>query len=174
MSIRDRVEDCAINYAIGKPQAALLMALVAVAATSRRRRPPGTVSVRKAGKEMGDGEAFEAFLEDEMPHIAGAKNFNVHYRGELRPLEQVLYKWFRCELLHEAELPPDIVFESDPAPKLKKIEGSASAGKLTLSHGWLDGLIDAVISAPENADQFGNPPAAPFPIHLKKLNLTIK
>jgi hypothetical protein len=33
----------------------------------------------------------------------------------------------------------------------------------------LDGLVDAVVHAPENADQFGTPPRPPLPIHLPRL-----
>ena len=92
-------------YAVGRPEAALILVLVAVGATSRRRRPVGTPSVRHPGSKMGDGEAFETFFWEEMPRISRLQNYNVAYRGKMHRMERVLYKWFRCELFHAARLP---------------------------------------------------------------------
>lgn len=172
MSIRARIEDATILYTIGRPEAALLCVLTAVAATSRRRRDQKTPSVRRPGKPMGDGEAFEAFLSDEMPRISGVAEFKVNYKGQISRIEHVLYKWMRCELAHEASLPTDIRFEPDPSPGIQRT-AIGDDGSLTLSHGWLDGFVDAVVSAPENVDQFGSPPALPMPIHLPKIDVWI-
>ena len=76
---------------MGRPEASLLSTLVALAATSRRRRPR-----KKDG--IGDGEAFQGISRDEMPAICRAVNCNVQFRGTMRPLEDILYKWLRCEL----------------------------------------------------------------------------
>jgi hypothetical protein len=172
MSIRSRIEDAIILYTIGRPEAALLCALVAVAATSRKRRPHSTPSQRKPGKDMGDGEAFEAFLADEMPGICRVRNYHIKYRENMHRIEHVFYKWMRCSLAHEGELPHDLHFAADPEPNVIRTE-IAPDGTLTLSHGWLDRLADAVVSAPENADQFGVPPALPVPIYLPHIDLTI-
>jgi hypothetical protein len=116
MSIRARIEDATILYTIGRPQAALLCVLTAVAATSRRRRPNTTRSDRDPPKKMGDGEAFEAFLSDEMPRICNVVNYCIEFRGQTHRIEHVWYKWLRCELAHEASLPTDIDFVSDSTP----------------------------------------------------------
>jgi hypothetical protein len=171
VSIRTRIEDAMIQYAIGRPEGALLSVLTAVSATSRRRRPFGTRSQRKSGKKMLDGEAFELFLKDEMPRMCRALEFNVEFRGELRPLEQVFYKWLRCQLAHEAGLPTDVRFEPSPKPGAFRVLVDDSG--LHLSHNWLDRLADAVIFAPENNDLFGLPPKPPGPIYLPKLDVTI-
>lgn len=121
---------------------------------------------------MGDREAFETFLKDEMPRICHVVNFNIDYRGSLQPMQKILYKWLRCHLTHEATLPPDIHFEPDSQPGIKHT-AVAPDGALNLSHGWLDGLTDAIIHAPENKSEFGDPPKLPFPIHLPKIGLTI-
>lgn len=171
VSIRTRIEDAMIQHTIGRPEAALLSILTAVSATSRRRRPRGTPSERDPKRKMSDSEAFRLFLQDHMPKIAGAANFNVVFRGQMHPLERVLYKWLRCELAHDADLPSDIRFEPEPQPGRIKIAVEDSG--LTLSHGLLDRLADVVITAPENADMFGSPPTPPTPIYLPKLDLTI-
>lgn len=172
MSIRARIEDAIALYAAGRAEGALLSMLIAVAASSRRRRPEDTPSKRKSGKKMGDGEAFEAFLHDEMANICRVKNFNVMFRGEMHLLEHVLYKWRRCELTHKGGLPTDVVFEPQESPGSMSVAIDPATG-IRLSHGWLDGLVNAIVSAPENSDQFGDPPHAPIPLHLPGFNLTV-
>ena len=172
MSIRARIEDAIALFAAGRHEGALLSVLIAVAATSRRQRPDSTPSVRNHGKPMGDGEAFEAFLADEMVNICRVKNFNVMFRGKLHRLEHVLYKWLRCELTHKGGLPNDVVFEPQQAPGGMSV--AVNPGKcLRLSHGWLDGLVNAVVNASENRDQFGDPPQPPFPLYLSGFDLTL-
>jgi hypothetical protein len=171
MSIRARVEDAMIAFAIGRPEGALVSILTAISATSRRRRPLGTPSVVNPSQAMGDREAFELFVSEQMPIICRVKDFNIHFRGEMHKLEHVLYKWLRCEMSHGAALPFDITFEPDLRPGLTSI-GTGKEG-LRFSHSFLDGLADAVIQAPENADHFGDPPRSPVPIHLLKVGLTI-
>jgi hypothetical protein len=172
MSIRARIEDAMILYTIGRPEAALLSVLVAVAATSRRRRPPTSPSVRKPGKLMMDREAFESFLADEMPRICRVVNYNILYRAEMHRIEHIFYKWMRSSLAHEAELPADICFDRDPTPGVFRSAVRAD-GTLVLSHGWLNGLADAVIYASENADQFGTPPQPPSLVPLPNINITV-
>jgi hypothetical protein len=123
---------------------------------------------------MGDAEAFQLFVKDEMPRICRVVNFNVEFRGELQPLEKVLYKWLRCELVHSGALPTDVTFEPDPLPGITRIQSSGRSGTFSVSHGWLDGLADAVVHAPENSDQFGSPAIPPVPISLPRLGLTIE
>jgi hypothetical protein len=97
MSIRARVEDALLLWESGRREGAFLSALVAVAATSRQRFPD-----RKA---VGDREAFERSVS-----AAHSVRLSVEYRGEVHPIEHVLYKWLRCELVHEGEVPVDIEF----------------------------------------------------------------
>jgi len=172
MSIRARVEDAIALFAAGRHEGALLSVLIAIAATSRRRRPESTPSIRKPGKSMGDGEAFEAFLADEMVNICRVQNFNVMFRGQLHRLEHVLYKWHRCELTHKGGLPNDVIFEAPQYPGGMSV--AVDPGKsLRLSHGWLDGLVNAVVNASENRDQFGDPPKPPFPLYLSGFDVTL-
>ena len=83
MSIRARVEDSLLLWKGGRLEGAFFNALVAVAATARRRFPDR--------KDVSDREAFIRFLES-----AHTVRISVEYRGECLPIEQIFYKWFRC------------------------------------------------------------------------------
>jgi len=126
----------------GRQEGAFLSALVAVAATSRRRFPNRKV--------VSDREAFEWFVS-----AAHTVHLSVEYRGEVHPIEHVLYKWLRCELVHEGEVPFDIAFMPDDYPgSLSVRAGGVPEFVLKFSHGWLHHLVGAVVAAPENGDLF--------------------
>lgn len=92
----------------GRYEGALLMLLIAVAATSRKRYPLGTKSQNSPAKDMGDGEAFKTFLRDEMWRLVKEHDDTVRFRGQKIPIEDFLYKFLRCELVHEGKLPIDL------------------------------------------------------------------
>ena len=128
----------------GRLEGTFLCALVAVAASARRQYPNR--------KTVGDREAFERFLINTHP-----VRLSVEYRGECQPIEHILYKWCRCELVHEGGIPVDIEFMPDSEPGLLSIRaGGAPEYVLQLSHGWFHHLIGAVVNAPVNADEFGS------------------
>jgi hypothetical protein len=129
-------------YASGRQEGALLSVLVAVAATARRRYPRSS---------MGDREAFTTFSGEEMFTITGCVGqFNIRFRAQMMPLQDLLYRFVRCELAHEAELPGDVAFE--PGEYLLV---NVDDDQTTFSDRLLDGLVRAVENAPENADLFG-------------------
>lgn len=141
MSIRARIDDSAALHKSGRYEGAILSLLVAVAASSRKRYPKET---------MGDGDAFRKFLGDEMKTITGnIENLHIKYRGEVQPLQDVLYKFVRCELAHEGKMPTDFVIERGSAFQIKIDDDRA-----TFTDGLLEGLARAVIFASENADEF--------------------
>ena len=142
MSVKDRLEDARILYANGRKEGALLSVLVAVAATSRKRYPKGT---------MKDSDAFTKFVGEEMRTITGCgENLNIQFRGNMMPLQDLLYKYMRCELAHEAELPEDIIFEPG-----RSLRVEVTDKQVIFSDRLLEGLSRAVAMAPENADVFG-------------------
>lgn len=139
MSIRARLDDAATLWTAGRREGAFLIALVAVAATARRRFPDR--------KSVGDRVAFEAFLK-----AVCRVRLSVEFRGEVRPLEHVLYKWLRCELVHEGAMPCDIQFMPDTEPGVLSVRaGGSPEFVLKLSESWFGHLIEAVRAAPENA-----------------------
>ncbi len=79
-------------WANQRRESALLLALVAVAAVARDRHP-----------EAGDREAFVRVLTDALSVRLG-----VEFRSQLEPIEKLLYKWVRCELVHRGGLPLDL------------------------------------------------------------------
>lgn len=141
MSLETRVADARFLWANGRREGALLNAVIAVAATARRRFPD-----RKA---VGDREAFERFLE-----AVQSVRMSVEYRGACEPIEHILYKWLRCELVHEGGLPVDIEFVQGDPDVLSVRAGGKPDFVLRLSESWFDHLIGAVVSAPENAGLF--------------------
>jgi hypothetical protein len=142
MSLRERVEDALFLWKNGRREGAFLLALIAVAATARKRFPD-----RKLG---GDRYAFERFLQS-----AHSVRLRVEYRGECREIEHIFYKWFRCELVHEGGLPIDIKFMPDDEPGALSVRaGGAPEFILRVSEGWFHHLIGAVMRAPENGTLF--------------------
>jgi len=138
MSIRNRVEDALFLHQNGRYQGAFLTALVAAAATARRELPD---------KKIGERESFEAFLDKRWRGV-----LKVEFRDEVHTIPHILYKWFRCELVHEAALPIDIEFiESD---ELSIRAGGAPEYILKISHGWFHWIINAVVEAPCNKEEF--------------------
>ncbi len=139
--IRDRVEDALILWESGRHDGAFLSALIAVAATARKRYPTD-----------GDRKRFEQFLTD-----AHTVRLSIEYRGECQPIEHILYKWFRCQLVHEGGLPPDIQFVTDDHPGSMSVRaGGAPEYVLKVSHGWFHHAIHSVINAPENDGMFSD------------------
>jgi hypothetical protein len=101
--------------------------------------------------DRGDREAFEEFLTR-----ASSVRLCVEYRGEVHTIEHILYKWLRCELVHEGGLPTDIEFIPNLNPGVRSLRaGGAPEYVLKLSDGWFDFLIHSVVTAEINADQFG-------------------
>ena len=137
MPILDRVTDAEVLWREGRREGALLIALAAVAATARRRYTKGS-----------DRDAFERFLHD-----ASSVRLSLEFRGEVHTVEHILYKWLRCELVHEGGLPPDVAVVPDP-PDLRPGGRWARAGgapdyRVLFSEAWFYFLLHAVQNAPE-------------------------
>jgi hypothetical protein len=138
MSVKERLDDARILYDNNRREGALLSVLIAVAATSRKRYPQRTLT---------DRDAFTRFVGEEMLTITRVvQNFNVNYRGQMRPLQDFLYKFVRCQLAHEAELPADIIFVPGSG-----LQVSVEPIRIVFSDVLIDGLARAVEKAPENA-----------------------
>ena len=142
MSIRARIEDALLLWENGRKEGAFLNVLIAVAGTSRRRFPDRKV--------VTDRDAFIQFLEK-----AHSVRLSVEYRGECLPVEQIFYKWIRCQLVHEGGLPVDIQFMRESVPGTLSVRaGGAPEYVLKVSEGWFHHMVGAVASAPENTPEF--------------------
>ncbi len=139
IGIGSRIDDAIFLWEKGRHEGAFLCALIAVAATARKRYP-----------KAKDREAFEQFLKD-----SHSVRLSVEYRGECHPIEYVFYKWLRCQLVHEGGIPIDIQFMEDVEPGSMSVRaGGAPEYTLKIGTGWFHHMIGFVAQAPENADQY--------------------
>jgi hypothetical protein len=77
----------------------------------------------RARVEDAQLHAFERFLE--AAHSVSALR-QEDYRGECHPIEHILYKWFRCELVHEGSLPIDVESMPDDGPGALSVRALAA------------------------------------------------
>jgi len=157
MSIRARLEDAQILAQQGRLDGALLMLLVAVAATAKKRFP-----------HLGDAEGFKAFVKRGVQEVTPIKvggGFSVQFRGESVMIERIFYEFMRNNLVHEARLPADLEVILEPTPGMTSLR--VEANRVSVGLGWLDNLVAMVIHAPENAAEFADvlvpPEPAPSP-----------
>lgn len=80
------------------------------------------------------------------------------------PLQRFFYKFLRCELAHEAQLPSDVWFF--PQDKKDTLTIDIEEHRFGLSHSWMDGLARVVKFAPENVSEF--PESANIPDDVLK------
>jgi hypothetical protein len=173
MSIADHVRSANILAGAGDYFGALTMAILAVAASSRKMFPKPFNSIDKPKREMGDGEAFERFLGGRIqslfldPHhnkITERSGFQIEFQGEYQTLEHILYKFYRNGVVHEAELAKEVEFRrasdiDQVSVTLTNDEVAVVIGrageKLVLDTGVIGFLTKAVVSAPINGAEFG-------------------
>ena len=161
--MRERIEDARVLWEANRIEGAAIQVLIAVAATVRKRYP----------LPMKDSDAFKAFIKDEIAKITNGptKNVAFYYDGKHGvTLEDVVYKFVRCELVHEGKLPANIEFthpvRGPGIPFGRSPSGEPYDGKLFnciklydvlgFPLGWVWNLIRAVAEAPENKHEFPN------------------
>ena len=96
MRIKDRLDDAQILWKNNRLDGAFLNILIAVASASRKKFPKD---------KFTDKDAFINFIKS-----FGGPRIKVEYRGECYEMEYIFYKWVRCELVHEGDIPIDIQF----------------------------------------------------------------
>lgn len=171
MSIREQVEDASFLAQNGRYVGALTTLMLATAASSRRTFPKGTKSRAKPKEEMSDREAFTLFLGGRIRKFLfgdyggpdeGTSGISVGFRGAQHDVAFILYKYYRCELVHDGELPEDVEFSApnQPAAGLsignRGLQVSIGTGnKMVLDHGWIGLLQEAIRGARCNGPDFG-------------------
>ena len=145
MSIKERIKDADILFELGRKEGALLLILVAVAGTSRKRYPK---------TKFRDDVAFKKFVSEEMTKYApGWKEdtkVQIIFRGETLWMPNELYEFVRCNLFHEAELPEFILFKDGEGFNVSVLNNE----QLIIGNAIFHYLRKIVIEAPENADLF--------------------
>jgi hypothetical protein len=171
MSIKQQVEDAVFLAQNERHLGALTNLMLAVAASSRKTFPKGkTKSLKDPAKNMGDGEAFTLFVGGRIRKIlfgdfggpdTGNSGISVNFKGKQHDVAYILYKYYRCELVHEGELPEDIEFSAPSENQNMGINNngvsvSVSCGNaMVLDYGWIDLLVNAVVYARCNGKVFG-------------------
>lgn len=190
MSILSQIEDAKFLRDNGRHLGSLSTLMLAIAASAKRVYPSNTQSIRtplnrKGGREkMRDGESFELFLGRELkriihdpidPPATDSSSFSLLYNGQQTTVEHILYKFYRCALVHEGQLQDDIKFVerrlsgmgglivmNAPNPDNHYVSpdyvasiGLDDQGAVIMTYGWLDILMQAVTEASINADIFG-------------------
>jgi len=148
MSIKSRIEDADSLFQLGRKEGALLLVLIAVAATSRKRYPNR--------KKISDNKAFKKFVSEEMSRYAPGWKENtkvqIEFQGKPLWMPEVLYEYVRNELTHKAELPEFISFKDEQGFSFNV--SVLNNKELTMSDTIFHYLKKIVIDAPENADLF--------------------
>lgn len=126
-SVQERIDDALALWRADRREGAFLLAIVAVVVRARQDFP----------KPMREGESFRRYVRSISP-----TRVSVEYRGKLWSIEDVFYKWFRCEIVHGAGLPVDMGLTEDAAPDELSIRaGGAPEFKLLVSPSWFHQLI---------------------------------
>jgi len=117
MGIKDRVIAAKFLIADGFLNDALILLLIAVAASSRKMYSKAAIK--------SDGEAFKTFLNAGIKNVlCGEFEHDISYRGGIKltftpsainvkrdehTIEELIYEQYRCTFMHEGELPADVV-----------------------------------------------------------------
>ena len=133
--IKQRIEDARFLWGNERRESAFLLVLVAVAGLSKLRYP-----------NFGDGEAFRKILRDFNTPVEQW----VEFRGESWTIEKVFYKWIRCHLVHESDIPTDIQFQEDKKIGYRSVKaGGAPEYILKLGTGWFFHIADSILQSEE-------------------------
>ena len=127
-SAEERVQDALRLWSLGRREGAFLLAIVAVIVRAKQVYPSAT----------SDGDAFQKLIADRFQ-----PRLSVEFRGEQWPIERVFYKWFRCEIVHQGNLPVDVRFMDDAAEdELTVRAGGRPEFVLLVSPGWFHQLVE--------------------------------
>jgi len=152
MSIRARIEDAEMLWKQGRKEGAWVLALVAAAATSRKRYP----------RPVRDNEAFKSFIRDVLPTLMFGKPLDANTPNprivfDQTPVEDIVYEHLRCNLVHEAAPNSQISFSESKLVDGKLQAQLAVGSPNVIPDFWVLHLIKAVREAPENAAEFDGP-----------------
>lgn len=183
VSTKQLVDDSQYMYKDGRFQSALLMLLIAIAASSRKmfpfgitlsnyRHPTGNPVLDQSGnpRKMGDKEAFATYFDKFFPRImnkaklgfSGGMSYGVDglclfYKGKPRKFSKILYQQFRNSLIHEAKVDAsaDLVFSDISILQSNQhcVNFDTRNDKITIDHGILPMLAEMV--ALGNPKEFG-------------------
>jgi hypothetical protein len=163
MSIKSRVLKSIQDSSRGELENALIQALIALDTTAKREGITGTNASR-----------IKTFLSNNRALLTRAGLIFLEFRGTVilkslnasgqlvdQTLEEILYHVLRCHLLHEGEIPPQIIFTKDQR------FGSDDQGRVILPETFIFGILMCVIGSHSNTGERLNKPIG-ITIHGKK------
>jgi hypothetical protein len=119
-----------------RKESAFLLAVVCIAAVSKKRY-----------RLEKDGDAFRKTFRDFQKNVT----LSVEFRGKLESIENIFYKWVRCELIHEGEIPIDITFMEDVKPRSMSIRAGGSPSiNLKIGTGWFFHIVNSLRESSES------------------------
>lgn len=157
MHIKQQIDDAIFLYQNRRYQGCLSVLMLAIGASSKKVFPG----------DRNDGRAFKNFLGSRIASVlwgrrlgdgVGTSGVMVNFREKTHLIEHVLYKYYRCALIHEGELPADVVFAPEVGMPNSDDNGSftiRSGPDIVLDYGWLELLIKCVTNAECNGSEFG-------------------
>lgn len=168
MSIRQQIDDAVFLASVGRYVGSLSILMLAVSASARKTFPQ-KIKNRKNKWEyvVKDRDAFVRFLRNRFLSLfssgvdgldSNISLFGTSFLGEISSVEEVLYRYYRCTLVHEGALPCNVEFLSSPTGSESgslSLEFSGSADKVVFYHGIIEVLIRAVREAKCNGFEFG-------------------
>nr|DAL51419.1 MAG TPA_asm: hypothetical protein [Caudoviricetes sp.] len=122
MSVDQVIDDSNYLKAAGRYEGALSLLLCAVDASAAKMFPAGTKSVFNPKNDMGNGERFKRCLgyalkrdlsgyePDESEYTSSS--ISIDYGGANIKLQDILYHDYRCNLVHEGNLPTHVGLDS--------------------------------------------------------------
>ena len=150
MSAKNLIEDAQVLWELERKGSAFALILIAFAATARLRYP----------KPEPDNKSFKKFIRDELPTILRTADTAVSlpFKGKLLPIEDILYKELRCQLIHEGKLPDSIVFTPKTVQRGVACDMITITDPIGMPESWVLNMIRVVVDAPENASLFAPQP----------------
>lgn len=161
--VRKRVEDAKFNIHHGRYEAALALLLIAIDGSARKVYPKDFKSLKNPKKDIGNRERYTRFLGVRIRQLFGvALDDDAYFHGDLPQFvggiespEDKIYVGFRCNELHESQLPSDLQYAYDPKGIDNKLSLEFSNGKVHFSSGFLSLLEAVIVGAPCNGKEFG-------------------
>ncbi|WP_145917152.1 hypothetical protein [Serratia plymuthica] len=168
MSIKTLTEDAIFLRDNGRYLSSLSLMCIAIAASARLMYPKRTKSF-VSNDCMRDEEAFttcfkvalsKSWVENKHEDHNVVDICKFDYKNAEYSLGDIIYKFYRCNLIHEASLPKEIDFvESIDGRKGKLSISGCGVGidvnGIYLSYNWIDLLYFAVSNLLCNAKEFG-------------------
>jgi hypothetical protein len=174
MGIETRIETSKFLMQHGKNADALILTLIAVASSARKQYPTDNDNqsfkkflARRLNEIISNGhdsrESFGGEIEFDSTHVPGKSRL-------IHSVEELIYEQYRCNFIHEAELPKEVQFTDTPPTsnfkeqttfQIKNTAGNnititvLQDNTLVLNYAWLNVLIAVVEGASINEDIYG-------------------